>query len=277
MYASGLFNIHLMGLKKRFFILIIFTLLIFVGLTYQSAKSDLDTSRFGYFIYPLKILEKRISIFSKGIKNFFRSYILIVGKEDENRRLLEQIKKIEKEKNQYIEAQYENERLRALLELKSQRPDFVAVAEVFARDPTNWFQIMHINKGARDSISKDMIAVTPSGVVGRIQNVLSDTAKVILITDVNSSVAVRMQSSRAEGILEGSGDTRCHVKYVSRDVDVVIGDKVITSGLDGIYPEGLQIAYVANVRQSAGDFFQVIEVVPSQDFRTIEEIVILKK
>jgi hypothetical protein len=61
-----------MGLKKRFFILIIFTLLIFVGLTYQSAKSDLDTSRFGYFIYPLKILEKRISIFSKGIKNFFR-------------------------------------------------------------------------------------------------------------------------------------------------------------------------------------------------------------
>jgi rod shape-determining protein MreC len=122
-----------------------------------------------------------------------------------------------------------------------------------------------------------MIAVTPSGVVGRIQNVLNDTAKVILITDVNSSVAVRMQSSRAEGILEGSGDTRCHVKYVSRDVDVVIGDKVITSGLDGIYPEGLQIAYVANVRKHAGDFFQVIEVVPSQDFRAMEEIVILKK
>lgn len=266
-----------MFLKKRFFIFIFFILSIFVVLTYQGVKGSPDTSRFDFFNYPLEIFEQGISTFSESIKNFFRSYILIVGKEDENRRLVKQIKKIEQEKTQYLEAKYENERLRLLLKLKSQRADYVAVAEVFAKDPTNWFQILLINKGVNDGISKDMIAVTPLGIVGRILRVFNDSAKIILITDVNSSVAVRIQSSRAKGILEGSGGNRCYLKYVSQDVDVMVGEKIITSGLDGIYPEGIQIGYVTNVKKRAGDFFQVIEVATAQNLNAVEEVAILKR
>jgi rod shape-determining protein MreC len=266
-----------MFLKKRFFIFIIFILLIFAVLTYQSIRNNPDASRFDFFNYPLEILEQGISTFSKGIKNFFRSYILIVGKEDENRRLVKQIEKIKQEKNQYLESTHENERLRALLELKFQRADYITTAEVFARDSTNWFQILWINKGMDDSISKDMIAVTPLGAVGRIHRVLKNRANVILITDVNSSVAVRIQSSRIEGILEGRGDDKCYLKYVPQDVDVVAGEKLITSGLDGIYPEGLQIGYVTDVRKKSGELFQVIEVATAQNLNAIEEVAILKR
>ncbi len=266
-----------MFLKKRFFIFIIFILLIFVVLTYQGVKSSPDTSKFGFFNYPLEILEQGISTFNKSIKNFFRSYVLIVGKEDENRRLAEQIKKIEQEKNQYLEAKYENEKLRALLELKLRRADYVTAAEVFARDPTNWFQILWIDKGMDDSISKDMIAVTPLGVVGRIHRVLKNRANVILITDINSSVAVRIQSSRIEGILEGRGNDKCYLKYVPQDVDIMVGERIITSGLAGIYPEGLQIGYVTDVRKKSGEFFQLIEVATAQKLNAIEAVAILKR
>lgn len=263
--------------KKRFFIFAAFILVIFAVLTYQGISGGLDTSGFAFPNYPLKILEQGISTSIKDIKNFFRSYILVVGKEEENRRLVEQLKKIGQERAQYLEAKYENNRLRALLELKSQRKDYVTTAEVFARDPTNWFQVLLINKGTKDGISKDMIAITPSGIVGRIYRVFDDNATVILITDVNSSVAARIQSSRIEGILEGRGEDRCYLKYVSQDVDVKIGDSVITSGLDGIYPEGLQIGYVTKVRKKDGELFQVIEVAPSQELNAVEEVAIIKR
>ncbi|HDH06425.1 MAG TPA: hypothetical protein ENH01_12105, partial [Nitrospirae bacterium] len=131
--------------KKKLFFFALFILLIFGLLTFQSIKGK------GRFIesplYPLRILEQGASSLIKSVKNLFNTYILVVGKEEENRRLLEKINRFEKEINGYMEAEYENRRLREILKLSSERPDYVATAEVFARDPTNWFQILWINKG----------------------------------------------------------------------------------------------------------------------------------
>ena len=262
-------------LKKKLFFFALFILLIFALLTYQSIKGK---SRFIDFpLYPLRILEQGTSTLIKSVKNLFNTYILIVGKEEENRRLREKVKRLEKEINGYIEAEYENRRLRAILKLSSERPDYVAAAEVFARDPTNWFQILWINKGLKDGIARDMVAVTPLGPVGKIHRVFKTGSSIILITDVNSSVAVRLQSSRTEGILEGRGDDGCYLKYVSKKADVKKGDRVVTSGLDGMYPEGLLIGYVSDVKKEGGGMFQMVEVEPSQDLNTIEEVAILKR
>ncbi|HBH62858.1 MAG TPA: rod shape-determining protein MreC, partial [Nitrospiraceae bacterium] len=171
----------------------------------------------------------------------------------------------------------ENERLRSLLQLKSERADYVAAARVFARDPTNWFQIIWINKGLDNGIARNMVAVTPIGPVGKIHRVLKERSGIILITDVNSSVAVRLQNSRVEGILEGRGDNRCYLKYVAKDIEVAAGENVITSGLDGIYPEGLKIGYVSDVDKEGSELFQLIVVAPSQDLNKVEDVVILRK
>ncbi len=264
-------------MRKRTFIFTVVILLIFALLTYQGIKGSSDTYGFDLINYPLGVLEHGISTFTRSVENFFNSYILIVGKEDENRRLEEQVGKIEKERNEYLEDRLENRRLRSLLGLKSQRSDYVAAASVFARDPTNWFQTLRIDKGLRDGIFRDMIAVTDLGAVGRIDRVLNKTAKVMLLTDVNSSVAARIQSSRIEGILEGRGGDKCYLKYVPQDIDVSKGDRIITSGLDGIYPEGLMIGTVTDVSKESGEFFQMIEVTPAQRLSAVEEVIVLKR
>jgi rod shape-determining protein MreC len=262
-------------LKKKLLIFAVFVFLIFVLLTYQSIRGKGSFADFP--AYPLRIIERVTSSFVSEVKNIVHSYILIVGKEEENRNLRDKISKLEQEINTYIEGDSENKRLRRMLQLKSRQPDYIASAEVFARDPTNWFQVMWIDKGAKDGISRDMVAMAPGGPVGKIYQVLDEESNVILLTDVNSSVAVRLQSSRVEGILEGRGDGRCYLKYVPKEVDVSIGERLITSGLDGIYPEGLQIGYVSLVEKQEDEVFQLIEAVPVQDLNTVEEVVILKR
>ncbi|MBI5663715.1 MAG: rod shape-determining protein MreC [Nitrospirae bacterium] len=258
-----------MDFKKKIIFFVVFVLLIFGLLTYQSTRGERGVADFP--IYPLKVLERGAS----SIIDFFRSYIPFLGKGERDIRL--RLAECEGERTKYKEAAYENERLRAVLALKSERADFIAAAGVFARDPSNWFQIMWIDKGLESGIAKNMVAVTPLGPVGKVHRVLKDKAAIIQITDVNSSVAVRLQTSRLEGILEGRGDNRCYLKYISKDFEVAAGEDVITSGLDGIYPEGLLIGQVSEVDREGGEIFQLIVVVPSQDINKVEDVVILRK
>lgn len=265
-----------MVVKKKYFVFIVFILFIFALLTYQGVKRENNLVP-RVPLYPLLVLEQGISFIIKRVENIFYTYIFIVGKEEENRMLSEQIKKFKQERNQYIEAKFENKRLRKMLELRSRRSDYVTSAEIFARDPTNWFQSLWISKGENEGISKDMIAISPLGVVGKVQRVMKSKSNIVLITNINSIVSVRLQSLRVEGILEGKGDDTCSLKYVPQDVPVAEGERVITSGLDGVYPEGLQVGYVKNVRKESGEIFSVIEVAMMQNLNAIEEVVILKK
>ena len=250
-------------------------LLVFALLSYQSIKG---VSRFIDFpFHPLRILEQGSSAVTNKIDNIINTYILVIGKEAENKRLLKIIEEHDAEKNRIKELELENQRLSKILKLKSARPDFVATANVFARDPTNWFQVLWINKGKSSGLAKDMVAVTPAGPVGKVNRVFEGQASITLITDVNSSVAARLQSSRIDGMLEGRGDDICILKYVSKEADVNSGEKIITSGLDGIYPKGLLIGYVSKVIIEEGEMFKVIEVSLAQDLGMVEEVMILKK
>lgn len=259
-----------MRFRNKSFKFLVLILFVFTLLTYQGIKGKSSTVYFP--LYPIHLISKGGSVISQKVRNFF-----ISDRAKENKMLLDTIKRLEQEKNRCIEAENENKRLRSLLELKSERHDFIASAEVFARDPTNWFHVLWINKGSEDRVSKEMVAVTPVGVVGRIYNVFSSKSSVILITDVNSAVAVRIQPSGADAILEGRGDNMSFLKYVSRDTDVEVGQRVVTSGLDGIYPEGLLIGYVERVRKMDGDFFQDVVVRPAQNLNAVEEVAILKR
>ncbi|MBI5409385.1 MAG: rod shape-determining protein MreC [Nitrospirae bacterium] len=257
-------------LRNKFILFALFILFIFALLTFQSIKGERPL--FDFTLYPLKVLEQGGSAALSVL-----DYIPFIGKSGEERSLSDRLNKCEAERLKYKEAASENERLRNILQLKLQRSDYVTAAEVFARDPGNWFNILWINKGSINGIAKDMIAVTPLGLVGRVHRVSSESANVILITDVNSSVAVRLESSRIEGILEGSGDGKCFLKYVSRDFEVQPGENVITSGLDRIFPEGLLIGAASSVDREGGEAFQLIEVELAQNLNTVEEVVVLKR
>lgn len=262
-------------LKKKYFPFALFILSVVGLLTYQSIKGE---SRFiSFTLYPLRLIGQGTSAAVHQIGNLADSYLFIVGKEEENRQLLGKISTLEKELTASEEIALENDRLTKLLGLKSERPDYVVSAKVYARDPTNWFQVLWINKGAQSGLAAKMVALTPVGPVGMVHRVFQDGASVMLITDVNSAVAARLQHSRIEGILEGSGGRVCYLKYVSKDTEVSIGENVVTSGLDGIYPAGLMIGSVSAIRKEEEEMFQLIEVAPAQDLNAVEEVMIIRK
>jgi rod shape-determining protein MreC len=133
-----------------------------------------------------------------------------------------------------------------------------------------------VNKGEKDGVAKDMAVVTSEGVVGRVIEVSLHTAKVLLMTDPNSAMDVIVQRSRTQGIMEGKVEEVCVLKYVQKNEDVQVGDKVITSGLGGIFPKGLMTGTVTKVERKRPGIFQYIEITPSVDFSRLEEVLILR-
>jgi len=111
--------------------------------------------------------------------------------------------------------------------------------------------------------------------VGRILDVAESTSKVLLITDINSSVDALVQRARAGGVVEGRSPNLCELKYVSGSDDVRLGDLVVTSGLCGIFPKGLPIGEVSRVERDGSGLFQRVELTPSANLNKLEEVCIL--
>lgn len=262
-YSDGL-RFNKMYLRNKFLIFVSFIIVVFALLTYQGTKGE--GYSFAPLQYPVHLISMGESTGIKTIKTLFG-----FGNRDGITPALNQ------QRSRCVELEMENQRLRMLLGLKSRRPDFITTAEVFARDPGNWFHLLWIDKGSMDGIRKGMVAVSPNGVVGMVRDVFGNRSSIMLITDANSAVAVRIQDIREEGILEGRGDNMTYLKYIPRDVEVTYGQPVITSGLDGIYPEGIIVGYVKAVRKMGSGFFQDIIVQPTQNLNRVEEVAILRR
>jgi rod shape-determining protein MreC len=112
-------------------------------------------------------------------------------------------------------------------------------------------------------------------VIGRVVEVTAQSAKVLLLTDSNSGIDVIVQRTRARGIVSGSLENSTILKYVKRSEDVQIGDRLITSGLDGIFPKGLMVGTVTKVRKQTLGLFQAIEVIPSVTTAQTEVVLVV--
>jgi rod shape-determining protein MreC len=152
----------------------------------------------------------------------------------------------------------------------------VQTARIIGRDPLPFSGTVTINKGERDGIAKNMAVLSPFGVVGQIMAISGHAARVLLITDHNSGVDAVVQRSRARGIVEGGIDGGCLMKYVKRGEDVDVGDRIVTSGLDGIFPKGIIIGNVTRVTRGVRGLLQVAEVTPSVPLDRIEEVLVVR-
>ncbi|MEW6409873.1 MAG: rod shape-determining protein MreC [Nitrospirota bacterium] len=255
------------------FLIILFSFL-WMSLQSRTLKNQPILNHIANFI-ALPI-ERGIVSISGGIIHLWDRYIYAVKTFSENQRFKEEIEKLKGEMAQHMEILEENKRLRQLLMLKESETRYVTAARVIGRDPTNWFRIVTVNKGRDDGVHKDMVVVTPSGVVGKIFQPGPHYSKVLLITDIQSTISVRIQHTRDEGIVEGKGTDRCHLKYIPHSVDLKINDAVITSGLDNIYPAGLFVGYISKINKKGGSgLFQEIEIIPGVRLNRIEEVAII--
>ena len=182
---------------------------------------------------------------------------------DENAAQKDQIDQLQSDLVRLRELEVENQDLRNLLSLKERTgPGALISVQVIARDDTPYVQGITIDHGALDGIKQDSVVITHRGLVGRVEKVNPATSKVRLINDLNSSVSVRLQTeSRTTGILRGQSQANLMVvAYIPQTDAVAPGDVVETSGLGGIYPEGLVVGRVARVERKDADPFQAAVV-----------------
>jgi rod shape-determining protein MreC len=252
--------------KKRFIILISLSLIALTIMTYQR-----DRKPFSF----LKSLSYPYDLFNKVTANITTNFKGILSAFETNKILKKKLEETLLDRQAYDELIHENKRLKELLALKSQRPDYVTTAKVVGRGYDRLLNTLVLDKGRSSGIQKDMAVITANGLVGKIYSVKNNFSEVLLLKDQNFSVAVRLQKSRWEGVLSGTGRKYCLLKYIPPEETVENGEVVITSGLDGNYPPGVPVGVVTNVKKEGVEFFQFIEILPFQSDTKIEEVVIL--
>lgn len=211
------------------------------------------------------------------VEDIIKEYVWLRQINHENEWLKERVVALEQKVADYQEAYIENLRLRRLLDFKSTIHAETIAAQVVLHDLTGWFQTLVVDKGFENSVAQDMAVVNDEGVVGRILDVSDRYARVLLITDPGSSVDAIIQRNRVRGVLSGKDANGCVLKYVRGNQDVQVGDLIITSGKDGIFPKGLRLGVVQGIFKDPVDLFQKIEVKPLVRLSALEELLIIKR
>jgi rod shape-determining protein MreC len=210
---------------------------------------------------------------------FFQYIGSMRGAAAENVQLKQRIDQMEGELLQLRAERGENERLRSLLDFKENSQYQMVTARVIARDPSLWFDTVIINRGSSSGIELNMPVVTPSGIVGRIIGVGPWSSQIMLITEERSAagaVVGQLGQSNALGSVKGLGDSDLlEMHHVPGLEEVNPGDYVVTTGQDGIYPPGLNVGQVLDVRKGSATVAHVIHIKPGARLNALGEVAVL--
>ncbi len=163
---------------------------------------------------------------------------------------------------------------RSLLQMRARMPLETTGAEVIAGGVSPEFRTVTIDKGGSDGVAADMAVVAPSGVVGRITQSSARAALVQLIIDRNAAAGGVVERTRVQGIVVGVGDGSLRMDFAPTTGDVVAGDVIVTSGIDGIYPEGFVLGTVERVARGDG-LYHAIGLRPAVDFSRLEDVLVV--
>ncbi len=207
---------------------------------------------------------------------FFQDYIYLFHTRQENVALLETNRKLLNQIAQLHETQHENERLRKYMDFQQKNQFESVVAQVIAKDVSQEFRAIRINRGSSSGIEVNQAVLTDEGIVGRVLRVTPTTADIVTILDLLSAVDATVERSRARGIVEGYTEQLCQLRYALRTDDIQPGDVLVTSGLGGLFPKGVQVGTVSKVRRKSFGISQEVEVTPNVDFSKLEEVMVIK-
>lgn len=211
---------------------------------------------------------------------FFQRIASLRGASAENVNLKQRVERMESELDQTRHTVDENERLKSLLDLKEKSKYKTVVASVIARDPSLWFDTVTINRGRMSGVELNMPVVTPGGIVGRVIATGPWVAQVMLITDERAAAGAivgDIVDSNALGSVRGLGEKGLlEMRYVSGLEKVEVGNHVMTTGQDGIYPEGLIVGQIIEIRPGSATSPHVIRIKPGARLDSLEEVVVLQ-
>jgi rod shape-determining protein MreC len=211
-----------------------------------------------------------------AVQDFFTSPRDLASLRQRNAELEGEVAELQAQIIQLQQQVGETEILATLVDFSRARPENTyRAAAVIGRDPSPFLHYVIINRGSNDGILRGMPVVTDQGLIGRVDAVIADAARVQLITDPASSVNVRLQNAETEASLVGSVTGDVTLELIPQDINIQPGDLVLTSGLGGGYPPDLIIGQVVNVRSRDFDLFQQATVQPVVDFNRLEIVLII--
>jgi rod shape-determining protein MreC len=211
--------------------------------------------------------------------NFVRQIVNFRSTAKENEKLKEELSTAQLELRNAQQSSAENERLKSLLGLKEQTGYDHVAARVIARDSSSWFNTITINRGSSSGIALNMPVVTGGGIVGRVIALSPWTAQVMMITDEKAAAGAivgQVGGSGALGSVRGLGDKGLiEMRYVSDLQPVEVGNYILTTGQDGIYPPGLTVGEVVEVKAATATQSHEILIRPGAKLDQLEEVAVL--
>ena len=192
-----------------------------------------------------------------------------------NRRLTDETLLLRRKLVDAQEVSQENARLRELVAFKKDTPYKVICARVIGKNPSNWSASLIIDRGSSSGIRKGFVCVTYLGLCGRVVGVDERTSSVMLINDPNLCVSALIQRSRQEGLVCGSLSGVLLMKYLPKECDIQVSDTVITSGLTGMFPKGILIGTVSEIRDEFSGASRYAVVKPAVETSALEELLVI--
>ncbi len=271
-----MFNLFPFDLKKALLILFVFALPL-VSLNFQRGPGE-DA----WYMKPIRLVagtaQKLVFSLSDGITDTTNLYVNLIGVKRRNSELENEIATLKVKLTRYSEIQIENERLSDLLQFKTQSPANLLSARVIATDLLSGeHSTIRIDRGLDHGLKPGQAVITPSGVVGAIFSVEAQTSQVLVLTDRYSVIDAIVQRSRARGLVEGATSTTARLKYLQRTDDIEVGDLIVTTGLDDIYPQGFPVGRVISVEKKTYGISQKVMLSPTVDPFRLEEVFVVIK
>lgn len=233
----------------------------------------------GYVVVPIqKILTKIQKWSNENIFFIFHAYEL----QDKNAKLVKELDELRYENTILQQYKQDNERLRNLLKLDQKYPEYPKVgAQVIGKDPGNWYNMFLIDKGTNHGLAIDMVVMADSGLVGRIVEVGSNYAKVLSIIDDTSSVSAQTLRTNEVAIIRGDktlmDEGLCRIQHINIDAQIVKGDEMVTSHLGDLYPPGILIGTITEIKTESNGLTKYGLLEPAVDFQHLEEVLVIDK
>lgn len=268
--------------KNKMFLLILATVLIFIVMGVTSSQ-DSPLNVIGNAVsVPLAPIQKFLSFMGQRVDDFFSYFRDVKLLSQENEVLKEKVSQLERENRELAGLREKNEELKAALKLKDHFDSYELIgANVIAKNPGNWFNTFKVDAGTKDGVTNDRPVLTSSkGLIGRVALAHITSSNVISIIDEESVISATVSKPGGPNVVV-RGDINlkeqglCRLDYIPFDADVEIGDLVETSGLGGIYPKGILIGKIVQIRKTSSEMDRYAIVEPVVDLKKIEEVFIL--
>jgi rod shape-determining protein MreC len=273
--------------KKYFIAILLLALVVVLNLPVPASKRIKSASRDS--VAPFQNI---MSLLAGDVREAF-FYLARAGKSaDEKRQMNEQIAQLRLQVQSLRAAEQENEELRKYVGFARRQKMTLVTGEIVARgDSSGWWQNITINRGADDGVNTNMPVITVNGLVGRIREVSKRTAEVLLITDPTSKIGAKFARTGALGIIKGGGfsaggkirmEMLCaaqplRMEWLAKEQRIFVDDEIVTSGLGGVYPEGLMVGRVVGIKQDPSGLYQTADVTPVAMVNSLRYVFVVRQ